>query len=229
MMRSLRRLTSGAAVALALVAVAPTDAGIVNGSFETGDFSGWTVVQPTFASVSSSELVKADPSAVIPSTPPTWAPTHGNHFAYLKAGADIGRYTLVSQAFTAHVGDVVAFDIFFDAGDYLPFNDNGFANILNVGSLDLDNLYMKDIAEVGSYGEDGWHHVEYLVRDAGEYVLLFGVNNDGDNKLPSFLGVDDVYVGAPGGNGDPVPEPTAMLVWSLVGAGGLALRRRRVA
>ncbi len=229
MLRSLRRLTTGAAVALAVVAVAPADAGIVNGSFETGNFTGWTVVQPTFASVSTSELKKLDPSAVIPSSPPTWTPTHGDHFAYLKAGADVGRYTLLSQAFNANVGDHVSFDIFFDAGDYLPFNDNGFANILNVGTLDLDNLYMKDISQVGSYGEDGWQHLDYLVREAGQYVLLFGVNNDGDNKLPSFLGVDNVYVGGPGGNGDPVPEPTALLVWSFAGAGGMVLRRRRAA
>jgi len=88
---------------------------------------------------------------------------------------------------------------------------------------------MKDISQVGSYGEDGWRHLDYLVRQAGQYVLLFGVNNDGDNKLPSFLGVDNVYVGGPGGNGDPVPEPATMLVWSMAGAGGLALRRRRAA
>lgn len=227
MMRSLRRLTTGVAVAFLLVAGAPANAGIVNGSFETGDFTGWTVVQPTFASVTGSELKKLDPGAPASLSPPAWTPTHGNNFAYLKAGADIGRYTLLSQAFTATAGQHVSFDIFFDAGDYLPFNDNGFANILNVGNLNLDNLYLKDISQVGSYGEDGWHHIDYRIADAGTYMLLFGINNDGDNKLPSFLGVDNVYVGAPGGNGDPVPEPATLLIWSLVGAGGLALRRRR--
>jgi hypothetical protein len=226
MMRSLRRLTTVAAVAAAFVAVSPANAGIINGSFETGDFSGWTVVQPTFATVSTSELKKTDPGSPGGLSSPTWNATHGNNFAYLKAGADVGRYTLLSQAFTAAAGEIVSFDIFFDAGDYLPFNDNGFANILNVGTLDLDNLYMKDISQVGSYGEDGWKHVEYMVREAGEFVLLFGVNNDGDNKLPSFLGVDNVYVGKPGGSGDPVPEPATLLVWSLAGAGFIARRRR---
>jgi hypothetical protein len=228
MMRSLRRLTTAAA-AVALVAVVPASAGVVNGSFETGDFTGWTVVQPTFASVSTSQLKKLNPGSPVPSSPPTWNPTHGNYFAYLKAGADIGRYTLLSQAFTANAGDHVSFDIFFDAGDYLPFNDNGFANILNVGNLNLDNLYLKDISQVGSYGEDGWRHIDYRVADAGTYMLLFGVNNDGDNKLPSFLGVDNVYVGAPGQNGGPVPEPATLLVWSLAGFGGLVARRRHAA
>jgi len=113
MMRSLGRLTTGAAAAFMLVAVAPVGAGIVNGSFETGDFTGWTVVQPTFASVTSSELKKLDPSAPTPASAPTWSPTHGNNFAYLKAGADVGRYTLLSQAFNANAGDHVSFDIFF--------------------------------------------------------------------------------------------------------------------
>jgi len=228
MMRSLGRLTTGAVAAAAFVAVGPASAGIVNGSFETGDFTGWTVVQPTFAHVASSEAKKLNPGDPGSLSTPTWNPTHGNHFAYLKAGADVGRYTLLSQAFVAGAGDKISFDIFFDAGDYLPFNDNGFANILNVGTLDLDNLYMKDIAQVGSYGEDGWRHVEYLIREAGEYMLLFGVNNDGDNKLPSFLGVDNVAMNGPGGNGDPVPEPATLLIWSLAGAGALAFRRRTV-
>lgn len=228
MMRSLRRLTTCAA-AVALVAVVPAGAGIVNGSFETGNFSGWTVVQPTYASVSTSELKKLNPGDPGALSPPTWNPTHGNYFAYLKAGAEVGRYTLLSQAFNAAAGDTVGFDIFFDAGDYLPFNDNGFANILNVGNLNLDNLYMKDISQVGSYGEDGWAHIEYRIPDAGQYMLLFGVNNDGDNKLPSFLGVDNVTINGPGPGGGPVPEPATLLVWSVAGAGGLLRRFRRAA
>lgn len=227
MMRSLGRLTTGAVAALALIAAPPATAGVVNGSFETGDFSGWTVVQQSFASVTSSQAKSLDPSDVAALSTPEWTATDGNSFAYLKAGADVGRYTLLSQGFTAQAGDRVSFDIFFDAGDYLPFNDNGFANILNLGTLDLDNLYMKDISSVGSYGEDGWRRIEYLIQETGEYMLLFGVNNDGDNRLASYLGVDNVRVGRAGGNGDPVPEPASLLVWSLVGAGVFAVRRRK--
>jgi hypothetical protein len=213
-----------AAAAFALGFCGSTSAGIINGSFETGDFSGWQVIQPTFASVlTTAPKVFAD-SDVGSSSDPNWLPTHGDYFAYLASGAEKGRYTLLSQAFNASAGDVVSFDIFFDAGDYLPFNDNGFANILNLGTLDLDNLYLQSVQQVGDYGEDGWTHISYVIPQDGEYRLLFGVNNDGDNLQPSYLGVDNVILG-PRGGGE-VPEPSTVLIWGLLGAAALVHTQR---
>jgi hypothetical protein len=221
------RLAAATAVAVLMTAVPASQAGIINGSFETGDFTGWQVVQPPFASVVTSAAVSLAPAGPgSSSNPPPWAPTHGKHFAYLSAGAAAGRYTLLSQAFAGNAGDVVSFDIFFDGGDYLPYNDNGFANVLNLDTLDLDNVYMKDIASVGDYGEDGWRTVSYTIPGNGNYRLLFGVNNDGDNKGPSFLGVDNLIVR---GSGEPVPEPSTILIWALAGAGLFARSRRRTA
>jgi MYXO-CTERM domain-containing protein len=215
------RLHAAVAILLGLWIVSPLTAGaIVNGGFETGDFSGWNLVQPGFANVVTS-------APVLGGTPGSkWLPTSGQFFALLQGGSAANRYTLMSQTISASAGDVLTFKAFFNAGDLMPFNDNAFANILNLKNFNLDNLYFKDVSSVGPMGKDGWTTVQYTFPVTGQYSLIFGINNELDNNRPSYLGVDDVEIG-PRGSGQPTPEPASNLVWGLAGLSMAAVVRRR--
>ena len=79
----------------------------------------------------------------------SYSATDGQYFGYLSAGAGANTYTMLSQDFTVQVGDTLSFDAFFDAGDYLPFNDNGFVEVINtsdsIATADCTPLTVCDL------------------------------------------------------------------------------------
>ena len=192
---------------VALVSVVATAKALVNGSFETGDLTGW-MASPE-ASVQSSTFglgAMGEPEEW------SWSPTAGNYFAYLLTNQEEGVYTLMSQSFTANVGDTLEFDIFFDTGDYLHFDDNGYAKLVGDQSI---TLYAQSVTTVGDFGADGWTHVSYIFYQAGMYQLEFGVTNLFDRIVSSAIGVDNIII----------PEPATL---SLLALGAfLAGRKRR--
>jgi hypothetical protein len=206
---------------LAVVAVgagaSSAKAGFINGGFESGDFTGWTV-SSSLATVTTSEAKLGETG--------TWSAYEGNYFASVFTGGGNGVFTLLSQTFTAGIGDQLSFAIFFDAGDYLPFNDNGYARLIDANTnATVATLYSKDVAAVGDNGSSGWDLINYTFTGSGTFKMEFGVANFGDNMLPSALGVDAVSLQSP----QAVPAPPAAILFALgaVGlAGGRALRRR---
>jgi hypothetical protein len=219
-MTTIRSRMLGLAVAaiVTFAAANPAQAAFVNGGFETGDFTGWTTSSGTLANV-----VTTAPGFSVPD----WNPTEGTYFAYLQAGGGTGVYTLLSQTFAALAGDVLSFDIFFDAADYIPFNDNGYANLIDADtSTVVATLYYQDVASVGDFGADGWTSVSHVIAADGNYKLEFGVTNIGDNNLSSALGVDNVALNAEM-NVIPAPAGAVLFGLGLLSMGGARLIRRK--
>jgi hypothetical protein len=208
---------AAAAVLTAVLAVdaAPAHAGpITNGSFETGDFSGWTLSDPAFGAIRTEAPLEGPGQFGDPYTA-----RDGAFFARLTAGHAAGMYSVLSSWFSAAAGDVLSFWVYFDAYDYMPYNDRGFA-ALQRGDGFESVLFESDVERVGDFGQTPWTYVEYQFAASGLYQLQFGVNNFEDNDLPSFLGIDAVGV-----TGPVIPEPATLL---LVGTGAAAAVGRRL-
>ena len=184
-------------------------ASLSNGSFETGNFSAWSTNTATLASV-----VTNTPAGIFSGLPLTYSPTDGNFLAFLSAGLGPFTPTTLSQTFTAAAGSTLSFDIFFHAGDYLPYNDSGFAILLNG-----INLFQSDVNTVGNYKGTPWTHVSDTLASGGTYTLQFGVQNWGDNNLPSYLGVDNVVVTTP------IPAAVYLVGSALAGVFGFSRRK----
>jgi hypothetical protein len=201
-------------------------AGPVNLGFETGDISGWTASNPALVAVVSeaTKLVNYSPAGV-------WNPTEGKYFAWLLSGhhelsgrEQATRITTLSQTFDVEAGETLCFNVFFDAGDYFPYNDGGAAVLYRDGNL-YATLYEKSISDVGDWGEDGWTQIHYTFQEGGKYTLEFAVWDGVDTINPSAMGIDicGLY---PTTTIVDTPEPSS---FALAGLGGLFLiaRRRR--
>jgi hypothetical protein len=210
---------------------------LTNGSFETGDFTGWTITgtlganpQPTTVIITdgvnltgaSSEPVPADNAVSSDSDP---AGTHGAYFV-----DDTAHQFLTQQLF------LVAghYDIGFDA--YSP--TNGFNNPVDatfkgtIAGVLLANYTLKSTAAAT------WLHFSGIadVATSAFYSVAFEYETKGDRGSPATQAadvvIDRVYVGltdAGGGTAIPsptVPEPGTL---SFLGLGlavcGLAKRR----
>lgn len=214
---------AGLTVAALLLMAVPAQADLItNGGFETGDLGGWTLVLAGgggggtgFATTHEAAVGNDGPGfgpgvhGPGPGDPAGgWDPTEGTYFAYLKTDGS-GSLTTLSQTFSDNVGDTLDFDVFFDTGDYLPFDDSGFAD-LTLPDTTVLNLYFENVTSVGNYGADGWTHVSHTRTQAGIYTLEFGVTNALDSAFDSWLGIDNVVA---------IPAPGAV----LLGAMGLGL------
>jgi len=116
-------------LSVVFLAAGSVRAGFTNGSFETGDLTGWTVVVPSGASVSV-VASHADPMTNVGGDGPivygttSWGPTDGSAFALLKTDGP-GSITQLYQSFYATAGADLTFDYFWDSQDYAPFDDTG--------------------------------------------------------------------------------------------------------
>jgi hypothetical protein len=196
-----------AAVALSLAASA--NAAIINGSFETGDFTGWT---QNLSSGGYQGIVTGHAA---------YAPVHGNYFALFGAGTqDI--LSGISQTFTLHAGHQIQGWAFFDAGDYLPYNDIAKVEIFDsLGGLVATPFY-ADVAAVGDYGDGAWTYWQYTALVTGTYTVTMGVANTLDSGYHSYAGFDAIS------STDPIPEPATLTLFAL-GLVGLGFARRRKA
>ncbi|MDG3003609.1 PEP-CTERM sorting domain-containing protein [Paludisphaera mucosa] len=203
-------------VALGLTAstASRVDAGVINGSFETGDLAGWSANDPSLAT--------AEFSVSSLGTGGTFFPTDLDYLGYLRTGLGVDVATTLSQTFQASAGETLSFDVFFDTGDDAN-NDYGYARLYDGSQNLVATLFSADEATVGPQGTTGWVSVSFLIASGGSYTLEFGVANavDNDSFFDSALGIDKVSVSA-------VPEPSSLVLCgasALIAAGGL-LRRR---
>ncbi len=189
------------AISAAILVASPALA--VNGSFETGDTSGWTASSNAFAA-----------GSFVP-----FSPVDGDFFGVAQGGNGTGVYATLSQTFALAAGASISGYVGFYAGDYLPYDDDGYLSVNGV------NIFAASVATLGTYGNSGWVAFTYVAPTAGNYTLELGGRNIGDNGGgPTGAVIDAVTTTAA------VPEPAnwAMLLtgFGLVGA---AARRRRLA
>lgn len=224
-------------IALLLCVQARASQLVINGGFETGDLTGWTL---TTESGSSGELVAWN-STTNPLSPySTVGPASGSWFALTDQNGP-GAYSL-TQSFTVVPGSTVifSFDLFANANGpvstpaSLDYNtsDNeqarvdllsGSASAFALGAAVLENLY--DGADSGtnpnpytSYSFD----ISSEVAAGGTFQIRFA---EADNAGNFNLGVDNVSLDA---TSSPEPATVGMVFAGLMGMAA-ALRRRRAA
>jgi hypothetical protein len=202
-------------VALGLViglATAAAPAAITNGSFETGNFSGWTVF--TTAGGTANVVTVYNP----------WVAQQGTYFALLKKNGP-GQANGIQQLLNLSAGDQIKFYYFFDTANGIT-NDRAFATLTN----GVDQLLLALAGPPDRTQPEGtWLQVVSNPVTAGQYLLKFWVEAEGTCTAPTYLGVDNVQICAGIAPTPPVPEPITMAAL-LMGAGGVgAYIRRRLA
>ncbi|WP_293905870.1 PEP-CTERM sorting domain-containing protein [Phenylobacterium sp.] len=216
-MRLKASIVACAALAVAALAPALAQAGIVNGSFEE-NLDGWTanedLVQVPGISFHRDAGGVADHR---------YDPVSGDFFAVLTPDAQ-DVTTLLRQTFTTRGGVFGGWAAFLGE-DTSPFNDFGYVRIVDAASgvgVFSTSLFAAGIGTVGDYGFTPWTSFSTRLA-AGRYTVEAGATNVGDGSMPSYLLVDSFSLSE-------VPEPAA---WLLMLAGffglGAMLRRRRSA
>lgn len=189
---------------------------LINGSFETGDFSGWSTLgstkvetaafgsgptEGTFQSLLSTEGTAFDNSVI-------------EQFLELDAGSlnNISKEnattgSAIQQSLIAKAGDVLTFNWDFLSNEALPpvtFSDFAFVSIhsqsdASVNSLSelADATASLTISPTQFFGETGFHTFSYTIPTSGTYTLGLGITNVGDTTLNSGLLIDNVTLHSP--------------------------------
>lgn len=195
---------------LLMAAVSQNSYALINSGFETGDLSGWT--SSGVASVVTSHISGQGT---------TYSPQDGSYFALLQTGAGQGVYTTLSQNFSILQNWGIDGWAAFDAGDYLPYNDNAWVKILNASGAELATPWSDSVSNVGNYGDGAWTYWNWIAPADGTYTVKYGVANVGDNILDSYAMFDSKAAGI-------VPEPATMSLLGLSLLGLFGIRRKKI-
>jgi len=217
-------ISATAATAISLLASSTSASGVVlNGSFETGDFTDWTTTGDT--SIQDSGFGVTPTNGNYQAALQTHAITTGTSAAGLESFLGLSSGTLTNSGATegsailqiieANTGDVLSFDYNFLTDEGPPpnsdFNDFAFFTLDN-NIISLADTFSPDLFSPSFSGfaeETGYKSFSYTLTSAGTYTLGFGVvdvdnTGLGDTGVNSGLLVDNVRT-------TPVPEPMTVL------------------
>jgi hypothetical protein len=158
---------------------------IVNGGFETGNFTGWTVNIPA----GGDARVVTSFNGILPK--------EGSYFALLTNGQQ-DVYTMASQSFTVDSpGTMIDGWAFFGTLDYLPWNDDSKVEItLTSGGQVIATLFQSNVAALnnqqGNFSATPWTYFLYTFTAPGQYTIQGGVVNRIDSNVHSYIGLDGI-------------------------------------
>jgi len=195
------------------VAAGYTRADIINGGFESGDFTGWTVT------VSDGHPQDLSSATVLSGSAP-----EGSYYAYLKGACEyhygFSGYARVQQVFQAGAGDTLSFDA--RASHQFVSDNQGAEASETYDVIGPSSYHVNNTIPEGSV----WNGYSVSLGDAGQYTLTFqAYSNVGTGNNPasdSYMRVDNVRLSA-------VPEPSALLLAAvgLIGSLAFCLWRKR--
>lgn len=197
---------------------------VTNGSFETGDLSGWTVTgggtYPVSVIVTNGSTGSAFGEA-IPSDPLTAGSPDagGNYAAYFVD--DIAHQTLSQSIFLPSGNYEIGFDIYDPRNGYDNPNDASFSG--SIAGVTLADLTVHSTAVAT------WLHFSGVasVLNPGDYSVDFNFIPDGAPAADVI--VDRVYIVTSDVTGTPigVPEPLTFSLFGAGLAGTVVMRGRR--
>ncbi len=152
------------------------------GFTETGDLSEWNLTIPPGGIAQVSSSYYSYPANTL------YAPKTGSEFVLMKTNGP-GSYTTAARTFVAKAGETISGWAFFDARDYMPFNDDAQVTIRLDGTV-LATLFSASVSTVGDYGETPWTYWEYTFTSDGSYTLEAKITNALDSILDSYMGLD---------------------------------------
>ncbi len=219
---------------------------VLNGGFETGDFSnGWIpigdaqIVTDAYgvAPVDGSfQALITSRSGSVPVSCSRFYPVCLESFLELEPGRlntldpkGVVEGSAIKQTITVRRGDTLIFSWNFLSNETLfdddptTFNDLAFISISSLGVLEkfADTSDLINLSNTFFHTESGYRTFSYQFTQGGTYLLGIGVVDaeDGNNFFPSGLLIDQVEIRS-------VPEPIT-IVGSLVAVGIGALLKKR--
>lgn len=242
----LSKCAAGAAMALLAFGAVTASANevLVNGNFETGNFSGWTV-SSSESSPFTAAFMDGQNSATANSTSgqPAWfvrnkpatywssaATPISGYSAFNGFDGSGGNFTL-SQAFTTtgSIGTAALGFTFGTQAQYSGSNRTFSVDIMNAaGTTSLANLYAFVLPQnvtdwtLHTISQDVAAKLNML--GAGSYRLQFTENVPGNYTGPAQFGIDNISLNIT--NNVPEPASVALVAAALLGVAGVRRSRR---
>jgi PKD repeat protein len=158
--------------------------GMTNQGFEDGNFAGWDVYTGSSGNASVNTTWESPNGA-------NYTAAGGGYFALLQNGAQ-NESTYISQNFTVNEGDVIGGWAFFSTEEN-PIVDPGFNDQCSVDIMDsstlVDRVFFADTYDA-NWPDTPWTYWSWTANSTGTYTLVARVVNIGDDKYPSYMGLD---------------------------------------